>query len=92
MPIEDTVNGIVAMSNMQKKADAMLKDVKIKEAHLFKVTNEVERAKSKIKKTQTSSDKLRIDMMKIQHELIDLRQKKEMIEKTNTKLNMVQKR
>ena len=80
------------MSNMQKKADAMLEDIKIKEAKLFKVSNEVQRAKMTIKKTQTSSDKLRRDMMMLQRDLMDLRQKKEMIEKTNTKLNLVQKR
>ena len=92
VPIEETVNGIVAMSNMQKKADAMLRDIKIKEAHFFKLSNEVEMAKMNFKKTQTSSDKLRIDMMKMQKELLDLRQKKEMIEKTNTKLSLVEKR
>ena len=92
VPLEETVNGIVAMSNMQKKADTMLEDIKIKEAIFFKVSNEVQRAKMTIKKTQTSSDKLRRDMMMLQRDLMDLREKKEMIEETNTKLNLVQKR
>jgi hypothetical protein len=92
VPIEETVNGIVAMSNVQKKADAMLEDIKIKEAHFFKVSYEVEKTKMAIKKTQTGSDKLRINMMKMQKEMMDLWQKIETIEQTNTKLNMVQKR
>ena len=80
------------MSNMQKKADAMLEDIQIKEANFFKVSNEVQIAKMTIKKTQRSSDNLRTDMMTLQRDLMDMREKKEMMEKTNTKLNMVQKR
>ena len=63
MPIDNTVNGIVAMSNMQKKADATLDDIKKKKVNFFKVSNKVQRAKMTIEKTQTTSDKLRKDMM-----------------------------
>ena len=90
--MEDTANGIVAMSNLQKKADAMLKDIKIKEAIFSKASNRVQSAKMTLKQTKTSSDKLRNDMLTLQMDLINLREKKETLEKTNTKLNFVQNR
>ena len=92
VPIEDTLNGVVAMSNMQKKADAMMKDIKIKEVYLLKVSQEVESAKMRMKNTQKGSNKLRMDMMNLQKELRDLQLKDMMIEKTNQKLELVQER
>ena len=92
VPIEDTLNGVVAMSNMQKKADAMMKDIKIKEVYLLKVSQEVESAKMRMKNTQKGSNKLRMDMINLQKELKDLQLKEMMIEKTNQKLELVQER
>ena len=39
------IYGIVAMNDLQKKADFMLEDIKKKEADLYKLNNEVARAK-----------------------------------------------
>ena len=92
MPIEDTLSGIVAMANMQKKADSMLEDVKMKEAHLLKVGQEVEKARSDMKNTQRGTNKLTLDMITLQKELKDLQHKEMVLGKTNKKLGLVEER
>ena len=92
MPLEDTLSGIVAMANMQKKADSMLEDVKMKEAHLLKLGQEVEKARSDMKNTQRGTNKLTLDMITLQKELKDLQHKEIVLGKTNKKLGLVEER
>jgi hypothetical protein len=92
VPIEDTVNGIVAMNDLQRKADFMMEDIKKKETDLYKLNKVVEGAKMRFERTLISSDMLRMDMMKLEKQLTDLKQKEQMMEKTNKKLNIIQKR
>ena len=92
MPLEDTLSGIVAMANMQKKADSMLEDVKMKEAHLLKLGQEVEKARSDMKNTQRGTNKLTLDMITLQKELKDLQHKEMLLGKTNKKLGLVEER
>ena len=92
MPLEDTLSGIVAMANMQKKADSMLEDVKMKEAHLLKLGQEVDKARSDVKNTQRGTNKLTLDMITLQKELKDLQHKEIVLGKTNKKLGLVEER
>ena len=92
MPLEDTLSGIVAMANMQERADSMLEDVKMKEAHLLKLGQEVEKARSDMKNTQRGTNKLTLDMITLQKELKDLQHKEIVLGKTNKKLGLVEER
>ena len=92
MPLEDTLSGIVAMANMQERADSMLEDVKMKEAHLIKLGQEVDKARSDMKNTQRGTNKLTLDMITLQKELKDLQHKEMVLGKTNKKLGLVEER
>ena len=92
VPIEDTVSGIVTMARIQERAEAMMEDIKKREDDLEKLNIEVEMAKEGFTRTMINSDILSRDMMKLEKQLTNLRQKEQMLEKTNTKLNIIQKR
>ena len=70
----------------------MLEDVKMKEAHLLKLGQEVEKARSDMKNTQRGTNKLTLDMITLQKELKDLQHKEMLLGKTNKKLGLVEER
>ena len=80
------------MARIQKRAEAMMEDIKKREDDLEKLNIEVEMAKEGFTRTMINSDILSRDMMKLEKQLTGLRQKEQMLEKTNTKLNIIQKR
>ena len=80
------------MARIQKRAEAMMEDIKKREDDLEKLNIEVEMAKEGFTRTMINSDILSRDMMKLEKQLTDLRQKGQMMEKINAKLNIIQKR
>ena len=70
----------------------MLEDVKMKEAHLIKLGQEVDKARSDMKNTQRGTNKLTLDMITLQKELKDLQHKEMVLGKTNKKLGLVEER
>ena len=80
------------MANVQKRADAMIQGIRKKEKYLQKLNQEVEIEKRRFEKTMTSSEMLRIDLMKLEKQLTVLKEKEQRIERTNSKLSIIQRR
>ena len=80
------------MANVQKRADAMIQGIRKKEKYLQKLNQEVEIEKRRFEKTMTSSEMLRIDLMKLEKQLTVLKEKEQRIERTNSKLSIIQQR
>ena len=70
----------------------MIQGIRKKEKYLQKLNQEVEIEKRRFEKTMTSSEMLRIDLMKLEKQLTVLKEKEQRIERTNSKLSIIQRR
>ena len=79
------------MNKMQKKADEMIKDIKRKEEYLISVERKIKDVQKQLKITNSQSSSMRSMMRDLDREIKALKQKKEMVESQNFKLNAIQK-